>query len=138
MKRKILVVLIIISILVLSTNVYADSLTLDPIEQTLITPDVVEVCNGLPYHDMVSKAWGTAYIGTYPDRSNTWIGYGCRWQCSGCYKVMITENDHCWSVPVGKWATCELNYPVTGTWSEMFTYTYGTYNSTPFPGFRFR
>lgn len=75
MKIRILPLILVLSlVLSIGTNGFAINSSYENQNDQVITPEADDVCNGKSYHDMVSKGFGTAYIGTHPDTSNRILG----------------------------------------------------------------
>jgi len=99
---------------------------------------VDDICNGLPYHDMVSHGYGWVSLGA---QGSTWyINRGSCFQCSGCYTVVITQWDPTIGLNIGKYGIdYTVNYPINITGAALYnTQYYGVENSNLMPGFRFR
>lgn len=142
MRKRMLLFLILITITIININVFAADLNLKPtilygnIKE--ITPNAIDVCGGYPSHDMVSKGWGTVYLGTYPNTSNRILYMAPCWQCSRCNYVMVTEGDPLLGQNIGKYATYPYSYPINGYGCIMWVNSYSYCNSTKLQYYSFR
>ena len=147
--KKLLSVLIIMFVALSSTSVFAaDSTFLNnlanekrtliygPEEGIKVIPYSDDVCNGKPYHDLVSSGFGTAYRGAFP--STDLIVEGACWQCDGCYLVMVTEGEPILGEDIGTWATYPYDEPISGYGAVIWTNTYGNCSSPSMSGYHFR
>lgn len=130
MKHIFTLILCMILALAMPCTVFSESS--DP----EMTPDVYEVCNGLPYHDMISRGIGNVYLadGTH------YITNGSCWQCSGCNLVMVTEGDIIFGqmTTIGRWATYMFNEPINNYGCTIrIPNSYGYSSSTSMNGYRF-
>ncbi len=107
-----------------------------------ITPFFQEVCNGKPYHDMVSRSYGNAYIRLSDGSLETYISWGACWQCKACNMVMITEHDIIPDYPtaIGKYAVLNYNEPINLTGTDIVTSRNQTNytGSNSISGYKFR
>ncbi len=107
-----------------------------------ITPFVYEVCNGKPYHDMVSRSYGDAYIRLSDGSLEKYISSGACWQCKACNMVMITEHDIFPDYPtsIGRYAVWGYNEPINLTGTDIVTSRNQTNytSSNSISGYRFR
>lgn len=96
-------------------------------------PRVYEVCNGKPYHELVSHCWGTGMVD-----GKAYVE-GCAWQCSGCNYVMVTEGDPLIKGDViGKWAGAGWSYKLNAvTYVVVYSDEHGVCNSAKMSGYKF-
>lgn len=102
----------------------------------IFEPDVYEVCNGKPYHDMASR--GIAFV-SYNGQLIL-PGVPC-WQCTGCYLVMGTEGDPTYPYysNIGNYAlTTAINEQINGNGAVFAAETVGYCPSSSMNGYRFR
>lgn len=119
--------------MIMISSVYAENIE----EVSSITPNVNEVCNGKPYHDMVSRGNGNVYYGGL--LSDIYIRYGSCFQCSGCTTVVVTQYDAAFGNAIGKYGIqYNVGYRIGINGMFMYNCRYmGTAGST-LSGFRFR
>lgn len=132
MKKGFSLIVSIIMIFATCVTVYAS----EPV------PVVYEVCNGLPYHNMMPKGFGHVILNSTGKR----IFSGQGWRCNGCTLVMVTEGDPTLVYPstqyIGRYATyfcTELGYNPTpnDTGFTISVDNYGETNSFTLNGYKF-
>jgi hypothetical protein len=154
LKKIISLVLVLSMVLAISISGFAAESAARPIiglgitkEHTHISsasvnPRFVIVCNGKPYHDMVSRGVGAAYIRLSNGSLETYISYGACWQCKACNMVMITEHDIYPDAPspIGKYAVWGHYEPINVTGTDIVTLRNQTNktNNSSISGYQFR
>lgn len=113
----------------------ASPYTFDSPDTGSISPTYLEVCNGKAYHEMAAHWHGSVLV-----NGSTYISFGCAWQCTGCYMVMVTEGEMLLpGYTVGKWAQTLYEAPL-GPFEAVVIVDpihYGVCNSTEMDGYKF-
>ncbi|HHU73049.1 MAG TPA: hypothetical protein GXZ28_00285 [Clostridiales bacterium] len=141
--RKLVTVFLLVVTVVNSPalNIYAQEVNKDVsfhglgCEPEFIQPYVESPCPYGRYHYMVTKGWGWAYYGEYPDTSQP-ICSGCCYQCKNCKIVFVSEGDPYVGQSIGTYATVASQEDCT-SYNYIWTKSYGYTSNSYLSGFQF-
>lgn len=100
-----------------------------------VSPNAIEVCNGLPYHKMDGKGAGFVYV-----NGEVYINGGQAWQCAHCNQVLVTEGRIIFNQmsTIGRWAEFYAHYRINESGISINAPSaYGVNNSNSMVGYLF-